>query len=62
VQVDVSASGLGSHAWMRALEAEGLRVRPWGDALLRCVTHRHIEEAEVDRAVAAFRQASLALV
>lgn len=62
VQVDVSASGLGSQAWVNALEAAGLRVRPWGDALLRCVTHRHIEEAEVDRAVTAFRQAALALV
>jgi threonine aldolase len=62
VQVDVSASGLGSHAWVAALEAAGLRVRPWGEALLRCVTHRHIEEAEVDRAVTAFRQAALALV
>ena len=62
VQVDVSASGIGSHAWVTALDAAGLRVRPWGSTLLRCVTHRHIEEAEVDRAVTAFRQAALALV
>lgn len=62
VQVDVSASGLGSHAWVAALEAAGLRVRPWGEALLRCVTHRHIEESEVDSAVTAFRRAALALV
>jgi threonine aldolase len=55
VQVDVSLSGRDSAVWSGALEREGLRARPWGKHRLRCVTHRHIGDAEIDRAVMAFR-------
>jgi threonine aldolase len=55
VQVDVTLSGRDSAAWSGALEREGLRARPWGRRRLRCVTHRHIDDADIDRAVMAFR-------
>jgi threonine aldolase len=56
VQVDVSATGRSSHQWVEALDAQGLRVRPWGSSLLRCVTHRHIADADIDRAEEIFRR------
>ncbi|SOE46054.1 threonine aldolase family protein [Orrella dioscoreae] len=54
VQVDVRATGRDSAFWVAALEGAGLRVRPWGAQRLRCVTHRHIDDASIDQAVAAF--------
>ena len=55
VQVDVSRTGHGGERWVAALEAAGVRVRPWGRARLRCVTHRHVDAADIARAVDAFR-------
>ena len=54
VLVDVSATGRNSSDWVAALGAAGLRVRPWGSRKLRCVTHRHIDDVAVARAVNAF--------
>lgn len=55
VQVDVSRTGRDADHWVTALDAAGVRVRPLGTTRLRLVTHRHIEAADVPRAVAAFR-------
>ncbi len=55
VQVDTSRSGLTSAQWVQALEGAGLRTRPWGATRLRCVTHRHIGDADIERAVQSFR-------
>ncbi|WP_454687982.1 threonine aldolase family protein [Achromobacter aloeverae] len=55
VQLDVSRSGRDSAAWVRDLEAAGLAVRPWGAARLRCVTHRHIEDSHIARALDSIR-------
>ncbi|MGP1614269.1 MAG: threonine aldolase family protein, partial [Pollutimonas bauzanensis] len=55
VQVDTSRSGLTSAQWVHALEGAGLRTRPWGATRLRCVTHRHIGDADIERAVQSFR-------
>jgi threonine aldolase len=55
VQVQVSASARSSQQWVAALGAQGVLTRPWGDTMLRCVTHRHIDEADLERADAAFR-------
>jgi threonine aldolase len=60
VQVDVSATGLDAAQWERELKGLGVLVRPWGPQRLRCVTHRHVGEREIDRALAAF--ASVAAV
>lgn len=56
VQVDVSRTGRDADHWVTALDAEGVRVRPLGTTHLRLVTHRHIEAADVPRAVAAFQR------
>ncbi len=56
VQVDVSRTGRDADRWVADLDATGLRVRPVGTDRLRLVTHRHIEPADVPRALAAFRQ------
>lgn len=54
VQVDVSATAMNAIEWEAALRQERVLVRPWGVALLRCVTHRHISAASVVSAIAAF--------
>lgn len=61
LQVDVSRSGHDSAAWSEALEKAGVKARPWGRQRLRCVTHRHIGDADVERAVTAFRAVAAAL-
>jgi threonine aldolase len=55
VQIDVSASRRDSATWTMELERLGVRVRPWGKQRLRSVTHRHIDDADIARAIEAFR-------
>ena len=54
VQVDVSGSGMNAKQWEGALRQRQVLVRPWGPALLRCVTHRHISADSVRTAIEAF--------
>ena len=61
IQVDVSKTARNSERWMADLERVGLRVRPWGKNRLRCVTHRHIDDADIEFAVEAFRSVSAGL-
>lgn len=56
VQVDIKESGGTSMQWVQALKEAGLLVRPWGVSRLRCVTHRHISSADIERSVQSFRQ------
>ena len=56
VQIEVGATKMSNKEWVAALEAAGLRTRPWANTRLRCVTHRHTTDADIDAAVAAFRQ------
>jgi threonine aldolase len=62
VQVDVSATGRSSVDWEEALCEHGLLVRPWGKQRLRCVTHRHIDDADIEYAGLAFSSAGSRLV
>lgn len=55
VQVDISQTGIDSTIWVQNLENAGLMVRPWGSGKLRCVTHRHIEDKDIQRAAECFR-------
>jgi len=55
VQVDVSKTARNSAQWVADLEQVGLLTRPWGKNRLRCVTHRHIDDADIGFAVEAFR-------
>ncbi len=54
VQVETADTGMTNAQWVAALQAEGLLTRPWGRTRLRCVTHRHIEDGDIDTAVQAF--------
>ncbi|MBB4301099.1 threonine aldolase [Rhodobium orientis] len=54
VQVDVSKTGRTSFEWVDALTANGVLTRTVNPALLRCVTHRHISEDDIDRAADVF--------
>lgn len=54
VQVETAGTGMSNAEWVAALLAAGLLVRPWGRTRLRCVTHRHIGDEDIDAAVSAF--------
>jgi threonine aldolase len=55
VMVDLASTGADAGAWVPALAAHGVRAGTWTRSQLRLVTHRHIADADVDGAVAAFR-------
>ena len=56
VQVETADTGMTNVQWVTALEDAGLLTRPWGRTRLRCVTHRHIDDAAIDRAIEAFKK------
>lgn len=56
VQVETADTGMTNANWVTALEAAGLLTRPWGRTRLRCVTHRHIDDSDIDTAVEAFKK------
>jgi len=56
VQVHVGGTGMSSHQWVKALAEFGVLTRPWGEKVIRCVTHRHIDDADISHAVEAFTQ------
>lgn len=56
VQVEVAPTGRSNKEWVAALEGAGLLVRPWAKTRLRCVTHRHTTDADIETALEAFRQ------
>jgi threonine aldolase len=57
VMVDLAATGADAAAWVKALTARGLRAGTWNRTQLRLVIHRHIGDADVEGAIAAFRAA-----
>ena len=61
VMVDLRGTGMDSAEWVAQLRTAGTLVRPWGPHTLRCVTHRHIDDAAVASAVAAFASVCAAL-
>jgi len=54
VQVKIGETGMTSHQWVDALSALDVLTRPWGERMLRCVMHRHIDDSDIEHAVAAF--------
>jgi len=54
VKVSVPASGLDAAGWSAELAKRGVLVSPCERHALRFVTHRHIDEAQIDRTVDAF--------
>lgn len=54
VQVQIGGTGMTSRQWVDALSEHGVLTRPWGDGMLRCVTHRHIDDDDIAYAADAF--------
>jgi threonine aldolase len=55
VMIDVAHTGTDAKRWIAALEASGLRAGAWSPTSLRLVTHRHIDDAAVERTIETFR-------
>src|SRR4029077_7076844 len=55
VNVDLARSARLSSEWAAALKSRGILVGPTKPKRLRLLTHRHIGDGEVERALAAFR-------
>jgi threonine aldolase len=56
VKVELPAQGADAAAWSAALAKENVRVSPAERFSLRFVTHRHVGDAEIDAAIAAFER------
>ena len=54
IQVDVSKTGMTSHHWVNALAEHGILTRPLGGSFIRCVTHRHITQDDIEFSVCKF--------
>jgi threonine aldolase len=61
VMVDLAGTGADAGKWVPALAARRVRAGTWNRTQLRLVTHRHIGDADVDGAIAAFRAAQAEL-
>lgn len=62
VLLDLPANGRDSSVWAHELAKAGVLVRVWGAQRLRLVTHRHIDAACVDAAIAALRKTAQKLL
>lgn len=56
VLLDLPSTGHDNSVWAHELGKAGVLVRAWGARRLRLVTHRHIDAASLDAAIAAFRK------
>jgi threonine aldolase len=56
VNVDLARSARLSSEWAAALKSRGILVGPTKPKRLRLLTHRHIGDGEVERALSAFRE------
>jgi threonine aldolase len=55
VMIDVARTGADAKTWLSRLAAHGVQAGAWNPTQLRLVTHRHIDDAAADGAIAAFR-------
>lgn len=56
IMVEIGDTGMDAPSWVAALIAKGVKTSVWNATSLRLVTHRHIDDAAVDQAIAAFRE------
>jgi threonine aldolase len=62
IMLEVGHSSADAKSWISALEKHGLRAGAWSRNSLRLVTHRHIDDAAVEQAVAVIRSVSAAMM
>jgi threonine aldolase len=60
VMIEVGHTGGDAKAWMAALDGAGLKCGAWSGKSLRMVTHRHIDDAAVEEALAIVSSVSAA--
>jgi threonine aldolase len=56
VMVEIGGTGRDAESWVAALLDKGIKTSVWNAHSLRLVTHRHIDDAAVEQAIAAFRE------
>jgi threonine aldolase len=56
IMVEIGGTGRDAASWVAALIEKGIKTSVWNAHSLRLVTHRHIDDAAVDRAIAAVRE------
>jgi threonine aldolase len=56
VMVEIGGTGRDAESWVAALLDKGIKTSVWNAHSLRLVTHRHIDDAAVDQAIAAVRE------
>jgi threonine aldolase len=62
VMLGIGHSGADATAWSSALEKQGLKTGAWSRNSLRLVTHRHIDDAAVEQAIATIRSVSTTMM
>ena len=62
VMLEIGHTGADAKTWIAMLEKHGVRAGAWSRKSLRLVTHRHIDDAAVGRAVTIVRTVSSAIV
>jgi threonine aldolase len=55
LMVEIGDTGMDAASWVSALAGKDIKASVWNATSLRLVTHRHIDDAAVDQAIAAFR-------
>src|SRR5581483_8353532 len=56
VRLDFGKTGQRAEHWLEALRGKGVVTGLWSPTQLRMVTHRHISDSDVDRAVGALQE------
>jgi threonine aldolase len=62
VMLKIGHTGADARTWIAALGKHGLKAGAWSRQSLRLVTHRHIDDAAVEQAVAIVRAVSTAIL
>jgi threonine aldolase len=62
IMLEIGHSGIDAKAWIAALDKHGLKAGAWSRKSLRLVTHRHIDDAAVEKVPGIIRAVSAELV
>ena len=62
IMLEIGHTGVGAKTWIAALDKHGLKAAAWSRKSLRLVTHRHIDDAAVEKVPGVIRAVSTELV
>jgi hypothetical protein len=60
--LEIEHTGVDAKTWIAALDKHGLKAGAWSRKSLRLVTHRHIDDAAVEKMPAIVRTVSAELI